>query len=272
MSVDLAARRASFRRLHESGTFVIPNPWDVGSAKYLRHLGFRALATTSAGFANANGWPDGGAPVDAVLEHVAAIVEATDLPVNADFESAYAGDADEVAANVRRCVDTGVAGLSVEDSTGDAERPLYDLDEAVGRVEAARAAIDESGADVLLTARAECFLVGSPDPLEASIRRLQAYVEAGADVVYAPGPRDPAAIAAIVRAVAPVPVNVLAMPGLTVAQLAELGVRRVSLGSWLARAAWAGFARAAAAIASEGDFSPLADATPYAELNDLFRS
>lgn len=273
---DCRDRREAFAALHESGCFVIPNPWDAGSARLLRHLGFRALATTSAGFQYSRGEPDTvwGAPRDAVLAHVAGIVAATDLPVNADFQSGYAHDPDGVAENVALCVGTGVAGLSIEDATGDRERPLYDLPAAVRRIRAARAAIDASGARVLLTARAESFLVGHPEPLADAIRRLSAYAEAGADVLYAPGPRTLAEIGALVRAVAPKPVNALVRgnPGFTVADLAGLGVRRVSVGSALARAAWGAFLRAARAIAGTGSFEGLEGAAPAAELDAIFGS
>jgi 2-methylisocitrate lyase-like PEP mutase family enzyme len=266
---DFAPRRAAFRKLHESGCFVIPNPWDSGTALYLRHLGFQALATTSAGLAFSAGLPDAGwaVPRDLVLKHIAQIVSATDLPVNADFESGYSHEPRGVAANVRLCVETGVAGLSIEDATGDREKPLYDLALAVERIQAARSAIGEA----LLTARAECFLVGHPDPLRESIRRLQAYAEAGADVLYAPGVRERADIHAIVAAVHPKPVNVLATAGVKVSDLAGLGVRRVSLGSSLARAAWTGFIRASKLIAEEGSFAGLDGAVPYSELNGFFR-
>src|SRR5713226_1841421 len=206
---DFTARRAAFRKLHESGCFVIPNPWDIGTARYLRQLGFQALATTSSGFAFSRGLPDTdwAVPRDMVLNHIAEIVAAVELPVNADFESGYAHQPEAVAENVRLCVATGVAGLSIEDASGDRQSPLYDLSLAVDRIKAARAAIDESKTGVLLTARAECYLVGHPEPLTESIRRLQAYAEAGADVLYAPGPRKPEDIQAIVAAVSPMPVN-----------------------------------------------------------------
>jgi 2-methylisocitrate lyase-like PEP mutase family enzyme len=270
---DLTSPRAAFRRLHDRGCFLIPNPWDIGTARYLRHLGFEALATTSSGLAFSRGLPDGAVPVDAVLGHIAEIVAATDLPVNADFESGYACDPEGVAANVRRCVDTGVAGLSLEDSTGDEARPLYDLETAVERIKAARAAIDASGTGVLLTARAECYLVGHPDPLRESIRRLQAYAEAGADVLYAPGSRTREDIAAIVAAVAPRPINVLMSTntGLRLSELADMGVRRVSVGSALAMAAWTGFLAAAIPMAKEGSFAGLEGAVRYAEINGFFR-
>jgi 2-methylisocitrate lyase-like PEP mutase family enzyme len=270
-TADFAPRRAVFRKLHASGCFVIPNPWDIGSACYLRQLGFQALATTSAGFSFSRGLPDAdwAVPLDLALKHIAEIVLATDLPVNADFESGYSHDPQGVAANVRLCAETGVAGLSIEDATGAREKPLYDLPLAVERIQAARA----SATDVLLTARAECFLVGHAEPLRESIRRLQAYAEAGADVLYAPGVRERADIQAIVAAVYPKPVNILMGGGtsLKVSDLAELGVRRVSLGSSLARAAWTGFIRAAKLIAEEGSLAGLDSAVPYADLNGFFR-
>jgi len=270
----LTPARAAFRRLHESGCFVIPNPWDVGSARYLRHLGFPALATTSSGYAFSRGLPDGGVAREEVLRHVAEIAAATDLPVNADFEDGHGADPEGVAESVRLCVDTGVAGLSIEDSTGDRDRPLYDLDVAVERVRAARAAIDATGTGVLLTARAECHLVGHPDPLRESIRRLQAYAGAGADVLYAPGPRTREDIAAIVKAVAPRPVNAIVAwnTDLTVRDLADLGVRRISLGSGLARAAWTAFISAATLIAREGRFAGFEGLVAGTEINGLFRN
>jgi 2-methylisocitrate lyase-like PEP mutase family enzyme len=274
-SNDFASRRAVFRKLHEAGCFVIPNPWDVGTARYLRHLGFSALATTSSGLAFSRGLPDAdwAVPRDVVLRHVREIVESVELPVNADFESGYAHEPEGVAESARLCVATGVAGLSIEDTTGDRARPLYDLPLAVERIRAARAAIDDAGSEVLLTGRAECFLVAHPDALRESIRRLQAYAEAGAHVLYAPGVRSREEITAIVSAVHPKPVNVLmsAHTGLRVADLAELGVRRISVGSSLARAAWTGFIAAARAIAAEGSFKGFEGITPFAELNGFFR-
>jgi 2-methylisocitrate lyase-like PEP mutase family enzyme len=272
---DLATRRAAFRRLHENGCFVIPNPWDIGTARYLRSLGFKALATTSAGFAFSRGLPDSGAVTrERMLGHIAEIVAADDLPVNADFQAGYSDTPEGVAESVRLCVEAGVAGLSIEDATGDAARPLYELSLAVERIQAARAAIDASGTGVLLTGRAECHLVGHPEPLEESIRRLRAYAEAGADVLYAPGPLDRGAIRAMVEAVAPKPVNVLVSSdvSLRVADLADLGVRRVSVGSALARAAWTGFVRAAERIAREGSFAGFEGLLPFAELDGFFRS
>lgn len=265
----------TFRELHESGCFVIPNPWDIGSARYLQHLGFQALATTSSGLAFSLGRPDAdwAVPVDVALEHIRTIVSSVDIPVNADFESGYAHEPEDVAVNVERCLATGVAGLSIEDATGDRNQPLYDIGFAVERIKSARAAIDGSATGVLLTARAECFLVGHSDPLRESIRRLEAYAKAGADVLYAPGPKDRADIKAIVDAVHPKPVNVLMSTdtGLRVPDLAELGVRRISVGSSLSRSAWTGFIRAADLIAREGSFAGFDGLAPYAELNDFFR-
>ena len=268
-------RRAAFRKLHESGCFVIPNPWDIGSARYLRHLGFPALATTSAGFAFSRGLPDSDWAVsrDAALGYIAEIVAAADLPVNADFESGFAHAPEGVAHNVRLCVNTGVAGLSIEDATGDPRNPLYDLPLAVERIRAARSAIDASAPGVLLTARAECYLVDHPEPLSEAIRRLQAYSDARADVLYAPGPRSREDIRTIVAALSPKPVNVLmsSNTGLRLSELAEMGARRVSIGSALARAAWTGFIRAAKTIAEEGSFAGFDGLMPFAELNGFFR-
>jgi 2-methylisocitrate lyase-like PEP mutase family enzyme len=272
---DFAARRDQFRKLHESGCFVIPNPWDPGSARYLRHLGFRALATTSSGLAFSRGLPDSdwAIPREVVLNHIAEIAAAVELPVNADFESGYAHQPEGVADSVRLCVETGVAGLSIEDASGDRAKPLYDLPLAIARIKAARSAIDASGTGVLLTARAECYLVGHPEPLRESIRRLEAYAQAGADVLYAPGVRQRDEIQALVAAVSPKPVNVLmsANTGLRVADVAAMGVRRISVGSSLARAAWTGFIRAAKTIAAEGSFAGFDGIVPFAELNDFFR-
>lgn len=270
----MISRHEAFRKLHESGCFVIPNPWDIGSARYLRHLGFQALATTSSGFAFSRGLPDADWAVsrDLALGHIAEIVAAVDLPVNADFEAGYAHQPEGVAESVRLCVQTGVAGLSIEDATGDRNKPLYDLPLAVDRIAAARAAIAGSG--VLLTARAECYLVGHATPLQESIRRLQAYAEAGADVLYAPGPHSREDIEAIVAAVRPKPVNILmgANTGLKVADLAAMGVRRVSVGSSLARAAWTSFMRAAKAIQQDGSFAGFDGLVPYSELNSFFQA
>src|SRR5262245_55615040 len=261
----LAARRKAFRALHERGCFVIPNPWDVGSARYLQHLGFPALATTSAGFAFSQGLPDSGEDAgltrDRNLSYITSIATAVDLPVNADFMSGYGQAPEEVADSVTRCIATGVAGLSIEDSTGNPVSPLYDLPIAVKRIRAARWAIDQSGEDVLLTARAECYHVGHPDAFRESMRRLQAYAEAGADVLFAPGPFAPAEITALVEAVQPKPFNLLVARdiGLSVAEIADLGVRRISVGGALALAAWTGFIRAAQTLKSEGSFAGLAN-------------
>jgi len=273
---ELAARREAFRRLHESGCFVLPNPWDVGSAHVLSQLGFKALATTSSGFALSRGLPDGprGVSREQALAHFRELAEASGLPLNADFQNGYADDPGGVAESVRLCVETGVAGLSIEDATGDPGRPLYELSLAVERIRAAREAIDGSGHDVLLTARAECHLVGWPQPLAESVRRLRAYAAAGADVLYAPGPRDADAIREIVAAVAPRPVNVLvaAATGLSVSELSGLGVRRISLGSALARAAWTGFLHAARTLSEDGSFAGLDGIVTLAELDARFRS
>ncbi|MET0648342.1 MAG: isocitrate lyase/phosphoenolpyruvate mutase family protein [Pyrinomonadaceae bacterium] len=267
------ARRQAFRALHESGCFVIPNPWDVGSARYLQHLGFPALATTSAGFAFSKGLPDSDAVVgrERSLSHIAEIAAAVELPVNADFASGYGIDPEGVAESVTRCVATGAAGLSIEDATGDPSAPLFELPLAVERVRAARQAIDRSGVDVLLTARVECYLVGHRDAFRESVRRLQAYAQAGADVLFAPGVHEPEEIKALVAAVQPLPFNLLIVRdiGLRVGDIAALGVRRISVGGALALAAWTGFVRAAQSLKSEGSFAGLAGLTPYAEINDF---
>jgi len=268
---SVADRRRTFHRLHESGCFVIPNPWDIGSARYLQGLGFKALATTSSGFAWSHARADNHVERDVVLDHLRAMAEATDLPINADFESGFATDPAGVAESVRRAVETGVAGLSIEDSTGDDEAPLYAVDVAVKRMRAARRAIDAAGGDTLLVGRSEGFFVGRPD-LAETIARLKAYADAGADCLYAPGIRSREQIKAVVDAVAPKPVNVLIGWGsdLTVDDLAALGVRRISVGGALARSAWGGFMRAAKAIAAQGRFDGFNDAASGAELNRLF--
>jgi 2-methylisocitrate lyase-like PEP mutase family enzyme len=268
---SIADKRLAFRRLHEEGCFVIPNPWDVGSARYMQSLGFKALATTSSGFAWSQARPDCGVPRERVLAHLAEMTAATDLPVNADFENGFAADPAGVGESVRLAVDTGVAGLSIEDSTGDAAAPLFELSAAVDRIRAARRAIDERGGDTLLVARAECFLVGLPD-LDATIGRLKAYAGAGADCLYAPGISKAAQIRAVVEAVHPKPVNLLvSAPGeFTLRQIADLGVRRVSVGGALARAAWGGFMRAAREIAEHGTFDGLKLGAAGKELNALF--
>ena len=268
---SVADKRRAFHRLHDSGCFVIPNPWDVGSARFLQSLGFKALATTSAGFAWSKGRPDNGATRDMVIAHLHEMVDATDVPVNADFESGFAADAAGVAESVRLAIDAGVAGLSIEDSTGDAARPLYDLDVAVERMRAARRAIDQAGGDTLLVGRSEGFIAGRPD-LDETIARLKAYSQAGADCLYAPGIRSREQIAAVVAAIAPKPVNLLiGWPAeFTVQEIAALGVRRISVGGALSRTAWGGFMRAAKVLAEQGSFAGLRDAAPGAELDALF--
>jgi 2-methylisocitrate lyase-like PEP mutase family enzyme len=266
---------AKFRALHESGCFVLPNPWDPGTAVYLHHLGFNALATTSAGFAFSRGKPDGGVPLNEMLAHIGEIVAATPLPVNADFLNGFADDPEGVATNVRLCIATGVAGLSIEDNSGRADMPLYEKSLAVDRMRAARRAIDASGIPVVLTGRCEAWLVGQPDSLGVALDRLVAYAEAGADCLYAPGAKVPNEIAEIVKAVSPKPVNILVSGfnhELSVSQLADLGVHRISVGSGLAGAAWGAFIRAARSIATTGSFAGLADAAPFAEINDVFRT
>ena len=263
-----------FRALHESGCFVLPNPWDIGTAIYFERLGFKALATTSAGFAFSRGKPDGGVPCEEMLAHIREIVEATALPVNADFQAGFADDPQDVAANAQRCIDTGVAGLSIEDSTGRNDRPLYDKKLAIERIRAARAAIDRSKTGVVLTGRCEAWLVGDPDPLHTATDRLTAYAEAGADCLYAPGVTGPNEIAHIVNAVAPKPVNVLVSGfnhHLTLSALTDLGVRRISVGSGLALAAWGAVLRSAQEIQKDGTFNLLANNAPSAQLNELFR-
>ena len=271
----MTSRIDDFRALHTSGCFVLPNPWDVGTAIHLQHAGFRALATTSGGFAFARGLPDEAwaIPRDAMLTHVGELVAATTLPVNADFQNGYADDPEGVAANVALCIATGVAGLSIEDATGNRETPLYEARLALERIKAARAAIDASKTKVVLTARCEAWLVSDPTPLRTAVDRLVAFADAGADCLFAPGVRDPESIATLVKAVAPKPLNVLVSapsPTMTVARLTELGVRRVSVGSSLARVAWGAFIRAARTIAEQGTFDAFADAAPYADLNGLF--
>ncbi|HWF98489.1 MAG TPA: isocitrate lyase/phosphoenolpyruvate mutase family protein [Steroidobacteraceae bacterium] len=271
-AASAADKRRRFHELHRSGCFVIPNPWDPGSARYLQALGFRALATTSSGFAWSQGRPDGGMSRESVLAHLRAMVDATDLPVNADFEGGFAHEPAGVAESVRRAVETGVAGLSIEDSTGDAAQPLYGLDAAVARISAARKAIDSEAGDTLLVGRAECFLVGRPD-IDETISRLQAYASAGADCLYAPGIRTPEHIRRVVESVAPKPVNLLVgyASALSVAEIAALGVRRISVGGALAGTAWGGFTRAAKILA-EGRFDGFSDATSHATLQSLMRA
>ena len=265
---------AKFSKMHESGCFALPNPWDTGTAIYLEHLGFEALATTSAGFAFSRGRHDGGVPRDEMLAHIREIVDATTLPVNADFLAGYADEPEEVAANVRSCVATGVAGLSIEDNTGRKDTPLYDRKLAVERIQAARAAINASGSGVVLTGRCEAWLVHDPNPFRTVLDRLAAYAAAGADCLYAPGVKKTDEIAQIVKTVAPKPVNVLVSGfnhELSLSQLADLGVRRISVGSGLALAAWGAFLRATKDIKTSGAFNLLANGAASVELNELFR-
>jgi 2-methylisocitrate lyase-like PEP mutase family enzyme len=267
----IADKRVTFRKLHEAGCFVIPNPWSIGTARYFQHLGFKALATTSSGFAHAQGYADGAVPRDVMLDHLREIARAADVPVNADFEGGYADAPDGVAESVRLCVETGVAGLSIEDSTGDDAKPLYDFDLALARVRAARAAIDKAGGDVVFTARTEGFVRGRPD-LDETIRRLKAFADAGADCLYSPGIKTREHIVAVVQAVAPKPVNLLiSASGFTVTNIAEMGVRRISVGGTLARVAWNAVLRSAREIAEQGKFDSFAGVLPNAELNAFFR-
>ena len=268
---SISDKRRQFRALHEAGCFAIPNPWDIGSARMLQGLEFKALATTSSGFAWSTGHADNTITRNMALAHLREIASATDLPINADYENGFGRDAEEVGESVRLAVETGVAALSIEDSTGDAAQPLFDLDAACERLAAARKAIDQNGGDVMLVGRAECFLVGRPD-LEETIARLKAYAQAGADCLYAPGLKTREQIVAVVKAVAPKPVNLLAGPalGMTMAEIAALGVRRVSVGGAMARAAWGGFLRAARQLADEGEFEGFEGAANGQELNDFF--
>ncbi|WP_026638935.1 isocitrate lyase/PEP mutase family protein [Bordetella petrii] len=261
----------TFRALHENGCFILPNPWDAGSARFLQSLGFKALATTSSGMAWSRARPDGGASLDTVLAHLRTMVAATPLPLNADFENGYADDAEGVARNVRLAVETGVAGLSIEDATGDAAQPQYSLGVAVQRLQAARSAIDAAGTGTLLVGRAENFIAGNPD-LHDTIARLQAYAEAGADCLYAPGIHTREQIRAVVAAVAPKPVNLLvgSTTELSLDDIASLGVRRISVGGALARSAWAGFMRAAQLLAQGHLDTAFADAAQGSQLNALF--
>ncbi|HEV7634714.1 MAG TPA: isocitrate lyase/phosphoenolpyruvate mutase family protein [Bradyrhizobium sp.] len=271
MPATPADKRATFRKMHDTGCFVLPNPYDVGSARALQHMGFKALASTSAGFAWTIGKADNRVTLEDALQHLTALCGAVDLPVNADFEGGFAHEPSSVAANVARAARTGVAGLSIEDSTGDAAHPLYERALAVERIRAARAAIDADNSGVLLTGRCEGFLVGQAD-LDMVIDRLQAYAEAGADCLYAPGIKTREQIAAVVKAVHPRPVNLLiGASGLSVAEAGDLGVRRISVGGSLARSAWAGFMRAAREIAEKGTFTELAQGYPGGELNKMFK-
>jgi 2-methylisocitrate lyase-like PEP mutase family enzyme len=266
-----ADKRKTFRKLHEAGCFVIPNPWNIGTARYFQHLGFKALATTSSGVAHAQGFADGAMPREAMLAHLREIAAAADVPVNADFEGGYADAPEGVAESVRLCIETGVAGLSIEDSTGDDNNPLYDFDLALARVRAARAAIDKAGADVVFTARTEGFVRGRPD-LEETIRRLRAFADAGADCLYSPGIKTRQEIVATVNAVAPKPVNLLmsSASGFSVTDIAEMGVRRISVGGTLARVAWNAVLRSAREIAERGKFDSFAGVVGNAELNAFF--
>ncbi|NYT35350.1 isocitrate lyase/phosphoenolpyruvate mutase family protein [Allopusillimonas soli] len=272
MAQTIQQKRAAFRALHAQGCFVLPNPWDVGSALFLQQMGFKALATTSSGHAWSQGLPDGSTSRDEVIAHMRKLVSATDLPINADFESGFADDPAGVAQSVRMALDTGVAGLSLEDSTGNPDAPLLSIDDAVARLRAARAAIDEAGGDTLLIGRAENFFVGRPD-LDDAITRLKAYAEAGADCLYAPGIRTREQITAVVSAVAPKPVNLLVGTTIefTLQDIEAMGVRRVSVGGAMARAAWGGLQRAASMLAREGRFDGFADAMSQAQLNALFK-
>src|SRR6185437_6213899 len=267
-----ADKRQTFRKLHASGCFVIPNPWNPGSARYLEGLGFKALATTSSGYAHAQALSDGDVTRDLVLEHCREIAEAADVPVNADFEGGYADDPAGVAQNVTLCIATGVAGLSIEDFTGREDDPLYDFDLALERVRAAREAIDKAGGDVVFTARTEGFIHGRPD-LDETVRRLKAFADAGADCLYAPGIRTREQIETVVKAVAPKPVNLLMTwaSGMTVADIAAMGVRRISVGGTLARVAMHAFVKSAREIAQEGRFDSFGGVISNAELNAFFR-
>jgi methylisocitrate lyase len=265
-------RVTRFRELHERGCFVLPNPWDLGSASLLAQMGFAALATTSSGFAWSLGRPDNHVTLDEALQHFVAMANSVTIPINGDFEGGFAVDPDEVAVNVAAAAKTGIAGLSIEDSTGDASAPLFAEDLAIERIRASRHAIDRTGTGVVLTARSEGFIVGRPD-LAATIRRLGAYAAAGADCVYAPGLRTVADIAAVVRAVAPTPVNVLMGSNFaTVGELSALGVRRISVGGALARVAWTAFIDAAREISEHGRFAALGNAIPFADINGKFAS
>jgi 2-methylisocitrate lyase-like PEP mutase family enzyme len=268
---SLAEKRREFRRLHESGCLVMPNPWDIGSARFLQGLGFMALATTSAGAAFAAGFADGEVPLNAMLNHLRDLAKATDVPMSADFGNCFAHEARLIGNNVRLAIETGVAGVSIEDASGDKNKPLYDIAHGAERVKAARAAVEHSATGVILTARAENFLVGKPD-LEEAIARISAYSAAGADCLYIPGLQTREQIVAVVKAVAPNPVTVLmgSASDLTVKDLAEMGVRRISTGSGLARAAWGSFMRAANQISQGGRFDGLNDLAPHAELNKFF--
>ncbi|WJR81167.1 isocitrate lyase/phosphoenolpyruvate mutase family protein [Bradyrhizobium sp. NP1] len=270
MPVTTAEKRASFRQLHQAGCFILPNPFDVGTAKALQSLGFKALASTSAGFAWTIGKADNRVTLEDVLGHLESLCASVDLPVNADFEGGFAVEPAKVGANVARAVKTGVAGLSIEDSTGDKAKPLFERELAIERIRAARAAIDADNSGVLLTGRCEAFLWGQAD-LGLVLDRLRAYSDAGADCLYAPGIKTKEEIAAVVKAVHPKPVNLLiGASGLSLKEAGELGVRRISVGGSLARNAWAGFMKAAREMAEQGTFTELAHGYPGGELNRLF--
>lgn len=266
-----AEKRKAFRVLHQSGCFVIPNPWNVGTARYLQELGFKALATTSAGYAHSQGCADGALSRDEVLAHYHEIADAIDIPLNADFENGFADDPDGVADNVTLCIATGVAGLSIEDAPQHSQFPLYAFDRALARVKAARAAIDAAASDVMLTARTEGFLRGRPD-IDETLRRLKAFADAGADCLYAPGIETRAHIEATVKAVGGKPINFLnsAALGFGVSDLSDLGVRRISVGGALSRVAMDAFMKSARAIACEGRFDSFANVVTNPELNALF--
>lgn len=268
---DISSKRQNFRKMHESGCFVIPNPWDIGSAIYLQSLGFKALATTSSGLAWSRARPDNSLDRETVLTHLREMVDATDVPINADFESGFAANPAQVEESVRMAIETGVAGISIEDATGIAGQPLYPIEEACERLRAARRAVDKAGADVMLIGRAECFFVGRPD-LAETIARLNAYSQIGADCLYAPGIRTRQEIEAVVAAVHPKPVNLLvgSVSDMSIADIANMGVRRVSVGGGLARAAWGGMMRAAKLLAEEGRFDGFANAAIGSEMNALF--
>lgn len=268
---SVADKRKTFHQLHSSGCFVLPNPWDIGSALYLQQLGFKAVASTSSGLAWSLGRADNSITRDMALTHLAALVEATDIPVNADFENGFAHEPDGVAQSVTLAVRAGVAGLSIEDSTGDAAKPLYEDDHAVARIRAARRAIDAAGGDTVLVGRAECFLWGKPD-IDFAIARLKAYAQAGADCLYAPGVRTREHISALVQALSPKPVNLLMgwSGGMSVSDIAAMGVRRISVGGALARCAWSGFVQAASQLARDGSFDALAQGTGAGNLDALF--
>lgn len=267
----LQDRHAAFRRLHESGCFVLPNPWDIGSARALEKLGFKALATTSSGHAWSCGQPDGAMSREQVLAHIRMLVQATQLPVNADFESGFGRDPEGVHESVLMAVDTGASGISIEDSTSDAEQPLRSIEESVARLKAARRAIESTGSGVLLIGRAENFFVGRPD-LDDTVARIRAYADAGADCLYAPGIKTPAQIEAIVAAAGGKPVNLLigSPTDMTLQDAEALGVRRISVGGGLARSAWSGFLDASRALVERGDFSALAGSPSGAQMNGMF--